>query len=106
MDTTVSRVSDPDRFEITADGDVAGFAQFADHEGHRIFFHTEVGDAFAGRGLARTLVAQALESTRREGMRIVAVCPYVKKYVNTHEEWAESVDKATPAMLRAIPRRH
>jgi hypothetical protein len=106
MDTTVSRESDPDRFEIAVDGDVAGFAQFVDHEGHRIFFHTEVGEHYAGRGVASTLVAQALEATRREGMRIVAVCPYVKKYVNTHEDWASSVDKATPAMLAAIPRRH
>lgn len=105
METSVTRQPDPDRFEITADGDVAGFTQFVDHDGHRIFFHTEILEEFGGKGLAGTVVKHALESTRREGRRIVAVCPFVKKYVNTHDEWADAVDKATPDMLAAIPSR-
>lgn len=105
METSVHRQPDPDRFEISADGTVAGFTQFVDHEGHRIFFHTEIGEEFGGKGLAGTVVRHALEATRREGLRVVAVCPFVKRYVNTHPEWAECVDKATPAMLAAIPRR-
>lgn len=105
METSVSRQTDPDRFEITAGGEVAGFARFVDEEGHRIFFHTEISEQHAGKGLAGTVVRHALEATRREGLRVVAVCPFVKKYVNTHEEWSDVVDKATPAMLAAIPRR-
>lgn len=104
METTVSRQSSPDRFEITADGAVAGFTQFVDHEGRRIFYHTEIGEEFGGKGLAREVVGSALRATVEEGLRVVAVCPYVRKYVNTHEEFAEHVDAATPAMLQAIPR--
>ncbi|WP_109472860.1 GNAT family N-acetyltransferase [Ornithinimicrobium cavernae] len=105
MEPTVRRQSDPERFEISVDGTVAGFTEFVDHDGSRIFFHTEVSPEFGGQGLAGQVVRQALESTRDEGLRIVAVCPYVKKYVETHQEWAEHVDRVTRDMLRAIPRR-
>ena len=104
MDTTVRKQSGPDRFEISVDGRAAGLARFVDVDGHRVFFHTEVDKAWSGHGLGGTLVHDALETTRAEGMRVVAVCPFVKKYVETHDEWAGEVDRATPAMLRAIPR--
>lgn len=105
METSVRRRTDPDRFEISVDGAVAGSTLFADHEGRRIFYHTEVAPEHGGKGLAGEVVGEALRRTVDEGMRVVAVCPYVTKYVNTHEEFAEHLDAATPQMLRAIPRR-
>lgn len=104
MEPEVTKQTGPDRFEITVDGTVAGFAQFVDHDGSRVFYHTEVFPEFGGQGLAGVLVKQALEATRDEGMRIVPVCPYVKKYVTTHDEWAEQVDRPTRETLHAIPR--
>lgn len=104
MDTTVRRKSGPDRFEISLDGAPAGVARFVDTDGRRVFFHTEVDEAHAGKGLGGTLVQDALEATRAEGLRVVAVCPFVRKYVHRHEEWKDLVDAATPAMLHAIPR--
>lgn len=104
METTVTKKTGPDRYELSVEGSAAGFAQFVDTEGRRVFFHTEVDPEHSGQGLAGQLVRAALEATRAEGLRVVAVCPFVKKYVNTHEEWGEVVDPATPAMLRAIPR--
>jgi predicted GNAT family acetyltransferase len=103
-DTTVTRQSGPDRFEISIDGQVAGFAQFVDSDGRRIFFHTEIGEEFSGRGLAATVVRAALDATRAEGLRVVPVCPYVKKYVESHDDWADIVDPVTPAALQAVPR--
>ena len=107
MKTTVRKHTgvDGERFEIVADGEVAGFAMYVDVEGRRIFFHTEIASEFGGKGLATVLVRRALEKTAQEGLRIVAVCPFVKKYVNTHaEQWGSHVDAATPPMLAAIPR--
>lgn len=102
METSVSRRTD--RFEITVDGSVAGFTLFVDHDGRRIFHHTEIAPEHGGQGLAGEVVGTALRRTLDEGLRVVAVCPYVKKYVNTHEEFADHVDAATPGMLRSIPR--
>ena len=104
MEPEVTKQTGPDRFEITVDGTVAGFAQFVDHDGSRVFHHTETFPEFGGQGLAGIVVKQALEATRDEGMRIVPVCPYVKKYVTTHDEWAEHVDRPTRETLHAVPR--
>ena len=96
MSEDVRRQSGPDRFEIVVDGEVAGLAQFVDHDGRRVFFHTEVADAYEGRGLAGTLVGHALDATREEGLRVVAVCPYVKKYLERHPEHQAGADHVTP----------
>lgn len=104
MSEIVTREYHPDRYQLTVDGGPAGFAQFIDHEGQRIFFHTEVPEAFSGRGFAAVIVRYALDATRAEGLRIVPVCPYVKQYVRTHDDWADILDPVTPAALAAIPR--
>lgn len=104
METSVTKQNDPDRFVITADGAAAGFAQFFDHDGRRIFFHTVVNEQFSGHGLATEVIRRALTATRDEGMRIVAVCPLVKQYVEKHaDEWAASVDHVAPAELQLLP---
>ncbi|QUW19405.1 GNAT family N-acetyltransferase [Agrococcus sp. Marseille-Q4369] len=106
METSVTRRADPDRFEITADGPVAGFAQFFDHGEHRVFFHTAIREEHAGHGLATAVIGAALAATRDEGKRIVAICPLVKRYVEEHaDEWSASVDLPTPEMLQRVPRR-
>ena len=103
MSATVSRQSHPDRFEVTAaDGQVAGFTQFLDRDGRRIFFHTEIGEEFGGQGLAGIVVEQGLTATREEGLTIVPVCPYVKKWLTKHPEFDDVTANATPDDLAAI----
>lgn len=90
--TTVSK--DADRFTIEVDGTPAGYAEFADRDGRRTFPHTEVDDAFQGRGLATILIGDALQQTRDAGLRIVPVCPMVAAYVKKHPEFDDVVDTA------------
>lgn len=103
MSTSVSRQSDPDRFEISTDGTVAGFAQFVDHDGRRVFFHTEIDKEFGGQGLAGVVVTEAIEATREEGLTVVAVCEYVKGWLTKHTDHGATVATPTPADLAAIP---
>lgn len=86
--TTVTQESD--RFTIEVDGKVAGFTLIEDRDGTRTFPHTEVDDAFQGRGLATILIGEALERTRDAGLRIVPVCPTVADYVKKHPEFDTS----------------
>ncbi|OBF86125.1 GNAT family acetyltransferase [Mycobacterium sp. 852002-51163_SCH5372311] len=90
------------RYEITIDGDSAGFAAYVDTNGQRIFYHTETSPEFSDRGLAATLVAAALSDTRADGKRIVAVCPYVAKYVKKHHDFDDILDPVTPAATQAV----
>jgi uncharacterized protein len=88
--TTVTKASD--RFCIAVDGQTAGFTQIDDRDGRRIFPHTEVDDAFQGRGLATILIGEALQQTRDAGLRIVPVCPTVADFVKKHPEFNDVVD--------------
>ena len=103
MSASVSRETGPDRFEVSSDGAVAGFAQVVDHDGRRVFFHTEVGEEFGGQGLAGTVVEAAVRATRDEGLTVVPVCPYVTKWLTKHTDHGATVAQPTPDDLAAIP---
>ncbi|WP_435973079.1 GNAT family N-acetyltransferase [Streptomyces sp. Qhu_M48] len=92
----VRRVDDRHRYEILVDGRRAGLTAYRDREDRRVFFHTEIDDAYAGRGLASVLVEQALTDVRASGMRIVPICPYVAKFLTKHGEFADITDPVTP----------
>ncbi|MFF5406452.1 GNAT family N-acetyltransferase [Streptomyces misionensis] len=92
----VERVEDRHRYEILVDGELAGFTEYLDRDEQRVFYHTEVGDAYAGQGLASRLVEQALTDVRRAGKRVVPVCPYVAAFLRKHEEFADIADPVTP----------
>lgn len=81
-----------DRFTIAVDGKEVGRALFVDHGTQRIFHHTEVDDAYEGRGLASIMVSEALRATRDAGLRIVAVCPMVADYLDKHHDFDDAVD--------------
>jgi predicted GNAT family acetyltransferase len=91
------------RFEVL-DGDTAvGQAAYVDDgDGHRIFYHTVIDEEHGGQGLAGRLAAQALDETVAAGLVIVPVCPYIKNYLGKHHQYAESVQKPTPALLAVL----
>lgn len=104
-DLNTSHNTDAHRFEIHDGDSRVGLTQYAvvSPDGvHRVFFHTEVDDAYSGQGLAAQLVRAALDETIESGHRIVAVCPYVAAYVRKHPEYAEHVDATTKEHLDAV----
>nr|WP_255671914.1 bifunctional pirin family protein/GNAT family N-acetyltransferase [Glycomyces amatae] len=95
----VRRVDAERLYEIAVDGARAGLTAYRDRGDRRVFYHTEVDQGFARKGLASTLVEQALLDARAAGKRIVPVCPYVARFVKRHPEFADAVDRATPELL-------
>jgi predicted GNAT family acetyltransferase len=103
----VTVAPDPEnhRYTISVEGEVAGFAAYADRgDGEsgtvrRVFYHTEVQEAFGGRGLATILVTAALDDVRAQGMRIVAVCPLVSAFLKKHPAYADITDPVTKDIL-------
>ncbi|MCV7011339.1 N-acetyltransferase [Mycolicibacterium madagascariense] len=90
------------RFTVAVDGKTVGLTAFADRPGQRVFYHTEVDEAFGGRGLASIVIADALAATREEGLRIVPVCPTVLAYVRKHPEFAGIADRPTREILDSL----
>jgi uncharacterized protein len=88
--TTVT--AEPERFTIAVEGGPVGFAEFTDRGGRRTFFHTEVDEAFQGRGLATILVAAALEATRAAGLRVAAPCSMVADYIQKSGAYDDLVE--------------
>ncbi|GAB3661149.1 GNAT family N-acetyltransferase [Glycomyces tarimensis] len=97
---TVERVNERRRYEIAIDGHRAGLTAYRDRDDQRVFYHTEIDDAFAGQGLAAKLVERALSDARDSGKRLVAVCPYVATFLKRHPEFADLADPVTPAILQ------
>lgn len=100
MVTEVTDNPDEARYEITSDGALAGFAQYRDMKGTRVFTHTEVFKEFGGRGLGTILVRGALADVRDQGLQLVGLCPFVDRYVGEHPEWAELIDQELDVRLR------
>ncbi|MBB3049627.1 hypothetical protein FHS23_000622 [Prauserella isguenensis] len=101
----VAQASERDRYEISVGEQSAGFTAYVDRGGQRIFYHTEIGENFGGMGLGSTLIGRALADTRDAGLRIVPVCPFVKKYLERHHEVDDVVDKVTTDALAAVRER-
>ncbi|MGW3324032.1 GNAT family N-acetyltransferase [Streptomyces virginiae] len=95
----VRRVDERHRYEILVDDERAGLTAYRDRDDQRVFFHTEIDDAYAGQGLAAIFVEQALTDVLASGMRIVPVCPYVAKFLTKHQEFADITDPVTPEVL-------
>jgi predicted GNAT family acetyltransferase len=86
---TVADNPSASRFEITVDGKVAGFSEYQRSDGEIEFTHTVVDDAYEGQGLGSILVKAALDNVRGDGVQVVATCPFVKKYIKRHREYAD-----------------
>ena len=90
------------KYRIAVDGQNVGLAAVADRDNQRVFYHTEVDERFGGRGLATILVGEALEATRADGKRVVAVCPMVAAFIKKHPEYSDITDPVTPQILQWV----
>ncbi|MGJ6967659.1 GNAT family N-acetyltransferase [Streptosporangium sp. G11] len=103
QEVTIRDNPDKGRFDVLVEDTHAGFSMYKDFgEMQRIFYHTVVFDEFEGRGLAGTLTRTALSTSAQAGYRIVAVCPYVKKWLSTHHDFDEVTDPVGREHLRAL----
>jgi len=89
----VAVVDSPDeqRYEILADGELAGFAEYRPRPGRLVFTHTETLPGFEGHGLASRLIRDALDDVRRRGLKATPVCPFVRRFIEDHPEYADLV---------------
>jgi uncharacterized protein len=89
---TVQDAPERSRYEVTVDGALAGFAVYENRDdGVRVFTHTEVDDAYEGRGIGSSLARGALDDVRASGRRLVARCPFIASFVRRHPEYGDLV---------------
>jgi uncharacterized protein len=87
----IEDVAEAQRYEIRADGELAGFVQYRARPGLIALNHTEIDERFESRGLASRLIAFALDDARERGLAVLPFCPFVKDYVQRHREYVDLV---------------
>lgn len=89
-DVTVRDNPDESRFEASVDGELAGFSAYEVSDGVITFTHTEVDDAYEGRGVGSLLVRGALDAVRADGSRRVRpYCPFVRAWIKKHPAYVD-----------------
>jgi NAD+ kinase len=86
-DATVVDSFEQSRYEILLGGELAGVLHYRRHGGEVELAHTEIDQAFEGRGLAGRLAAAALADARGRATPVVVTCPFVAGYVERHPEY-------------------
>jgi uncharacterized protein len=97
MDVEVADNPDKARFEILADGELAGFVQYHLRGNEIAFTHTETDERFRGHGLASQLIRAALDTVRARRLAVLPYCPFTRSWMEEHPEYVDLV----PADRRA-----
>jgi predicted GNAT family acetyltransferase len=92
MDVRVQDNPAERRFEVFADGKLAGFATYRVRDTVVTVVHSEVDPELRGHGLASELAQQTLDTLRQRGNRVVPACPFFARYVGEHPEYDDIID--------------
>ena len=79
------------RYEIRADGELAGFVQYHLRNGVIALIHTETDDQFRGQGLAGRLIRSTLDAARERHLSVLPYCPYARRWIAEHPGYADLV---------------
>ncbi len=85
------------RYEVWADGELAGYANYSLGRGRITFVHTKIFESYEGLGLGNRLARAALDDARARGLMVVAFCPFIARYIERHLD--EYRDLVAPEML-------
>jgi predicted GNAT family acetyltransferase len=88
-DITVIDAPQEHRYEARTSSDLAGFATYLRAPQLIAFVHTEVGDTYEGHGVGSMLARSALDDARAQGLRVVAVCPFIADWIERHPDYED-----------------
>jgi predicted GNAT family acetyltransferase len=86
--------ADERRYEISSDGELAGWLAYGSRPGLIALVHTETLPEFEGKGLGSKLVRGALDDARARGMEVLPFCPFVNGWIERHPEYADLVPES------------
>lgn len=84
-------VPERSRFELLVDGKLAGLEDYELGDGVISYVHTEVADAYEGRGLGSKIARAILDSARERGLSVIPRCPYIAGWIKKHPDDADLV---------------
>ena len=91
MSNVVADNPDEQRYEITVDGELAGFVEYHLRPGLIAFVHTEIDPRFEGRGIGSELARHVLDDAGARDLHVLPFCPFINGYLGKHPEYVELV---------------
>ena len=88
------------RWEVLADGELAGWVDYRLAGDNVIIAHTEVLPAYERKGLAAKVTEATFEWVAGEGRTIVPACAYAIAHLHRHPEWVDHVAAPLQARFR------
>jgi predicted GNAT family acetyltransferase len=74
------------RFETEVDGRLA-FIEYTAMPNIVSLNYIEVDKVLEGNGVASEMAEKVLLQIEQRGLKIIPVCPFIKKYIKKHPEW-------------------
>lgn len=90
-EVTVVHSAQESRFEAHVNGAPAGVLVYEQVGSTLNLVHTEVDPSYQGQGVASRLVAGTLDQLRDSEHRVTASCPYVRRWLERHEDYRDLV---------------
>ena len=91
MTTSIHDNAEETRFEITVDGELAGYVDYTREGDEYALPHTRVFSQFEGRGIGGQLITGALTEIASRGGSVLPFCPFVNGYISRHPEYVSLV---------------
>ena len=91
MTVEVSDQPSEGRYEATVDGTYAGAAWYEIDRNVITFTHTVVEPAYEGKGVGSSLARHALDDVRERGLQVMPRCPFIKRWIERHPDYADLV---------------
>lgn len=74
------------RYELEVEGKTA-YIEYLLAQGKIYLTHTEVPRELEGKGIGSSIVQQVLEEVKKNGLKLMPLCPFVAAYLKRHPEW-------------------
>jgi predicted GNAT family acetyltransferase len=99
LEPEVRVVDEPDegRFVISLGDEVVGMTLYDKHTDAYALMHTEIRPEFEHRGLATQLIGSMLDQLAARGVQVLPYCPFVRRFISEHREYAAMVPAADRA---------
>ena len=90
-DITITNNPAAHRYEATIAGELAGYCEYNLLSEAIMFTHTEVLEAFEGKGVGSALARHVLDEARTDGKHVIPVCQFIAGYIRKHRDYADLV---------------
>lgn len=104
MSFAVLNRTDLSRYEVQVGGRPAGFIDYTDLRGIRVFTDGRVDPEFEGHGLGSAMMKAVLEAERSAGNLISPRCAFMRRFIERNPQYRDLVAAAPTASPRSTPK--